>query len=85
MLAIKNVQFTKLLKAEGSVREFNFRKTVTDGKTVFHIDVTDARNNRISFFMQKQENAWKILPQQLPSWITQSETNLHDLIEEEMK
>ena len=85
MLTIKNVQFTKLLKAEGSVREFNFRKTVNEGQTIFHIDVTDNRNNRISFYMQKQDERWKIQPQQLPSWITQSETNLHELIEQEMK
>lgn len=83
MLAIKNIQFTKLLKAEGSLREFNFRKTVNAGKTAYSVDVTDSRNNRISFLMQKEEGNWKIQPQQLPSWITQSEGDLHNLIEEE--
>ena len=67
MLSIKNVQFTKLLKAEGRLREFNFRKTASEGKTVFNIDVTDDRSNRILFHMQKQDDLWKIQPQQLPA------------------
>jgi hypothetical protein len=85
MLSIKNVQFTKLLKAEGRLREFNFRKTASEGKTIFNIDVTDDRSNRILFHMQKQDDVWKIQPQQLPAWITKNETNLHEVIEQEMK
>jgi hypothetical protein len=86
MLTMKNVQFTKLLKAGISMREFNFRKTVTKEKTAyFHVDVTDDRNNRIAFNMEKIDGVWKIQSQQLPPWITDSETNLHELIESEMK
>jgi hypothetical protein len=85
MLSIKNVQFTKLLKAEGRLREFNFRKTSSEGQTVFNIDVTDDRSNRILFHMQKQDDLWKIQPQQLPAWITKNEIHLHEVIEEEMK
>jgi len=85
MLSIKNIQFTKLLKADGCLREFNFRKTANEGKTIFNIDVTDDRSNRIIFNMQKQDDLWKIQTQQLPSWITKSETNLHELIEQELK
>jgi hypothetical protein len=85
MLKIKNVQFTRLLKTEGSLKEFNFRKTINEGKIVFNIDVTDDRGNRILFYMQKQEEVWKIQPQELPSWILKSEKDLHELIEEEMQ
>jgi hypothetical protein len=85
MLSIKNVQFTKLLKAEGRLREFNFRKTASEGQTIFNIDVTDDRSNRILFHMQKQDDLWKIQPQQLPAWITKNEIHLHEVIEEEMK
>jgi hypothetical protein len=85
MLTIKNIQFTKLLKGESGLREFNFRKTANGGQTVFNIDVTDDRSNRIFFSMQKQDDVWKIQSQQLPSWITKNETSLHEVIEQELQ
>ena len=85
MLSNKNVQFTRLLKAEGTVREFNFRKTVNEGKVRFHVDVTDDRSNRLSFYMQKDDVDWKIQSQELPSWVIKSEKGLHDLIEQELQ
>jgi hypothetical protein len=85
MLAIKNIQFTKLLKGESGLREFNFRKTAIAGQTIFNIDVTDDRSNRIFFSMQKQDDVWKIQPAQLPSWITKNETSLHEVIELELQ
>ena len=85
MLSIKNVQFTRLLKAEGYLREFNFRKMVVEGKMIFIVDVTDERANRIFFDMEKQNDVWKLHQQQLPSWITMSERELHELIEQELQ
>jgi hypothetical protein len=85
MLSIKNVQFTKLLKGESGLREFNFRKTASEGQTVFSVDVTDDRSNRILFYMQKQDDVWKIQSRELPAWITKNEANLHNMIEEEMQ
>jgi len=84
LLSGKNVQFTKLLKADGLVREFNFRKRVVEEKTIFNVDVTDDRANRISFDMEKQNNVWKLNQQQLPTWIANSEKDLHELIEHEL-
>jgi hypothetical protein len=83
MPLIRNIQFTKLLKANGILREFNFRKSSTNGKIVFNVDVTDDRNNRIYFQMQKEDADWKIQQRELPAWITINETNFCELIEKE--
>ena len=85
MLTIRNIQFTKLLKADGRFREFNFRKTANDGKIIFNVDVTDDRSNRIVFRMQKEDSVWKIQPQDLPIWVINNETNLCELIESELQ
>ena len=85
MLSIRNIQFTKLLKAEGRLREFNFRSSDNKGKIVFHVDVTDDRNNRILFRMHKEDSSWKIQSQELPGWVIKNEANLCDLIEGELQ
>lgn len=82
---IKNIQFTKLVKADGRLREFNFRKVNGIQEGMFTVDVSDDRGNRILFRMQKEGNGWKIAEQQLPVWIRQNETTLNELIEEELK
>jgi len=82
----KNVQFTKLIKAEGRLREFNFRKYGDVlHKKLCSINVTDDRGNRITFDMCKQEDAWKITQSQLPLWILENETNFQQVIESEMQ
>lgn len=83
---IKNVQFTKVLKAEGRMREINFRKPNGREQALCTVDVSDDRGQRIIFSMQKDDNnSWKIVPQPLPVWITQLEKKLSDLIEEELQ
>ena len=82
---IKNIQFTRLVKADGRLREFNFRKQNGPQEGVFTVDVSDDRGNRIIFHMQKEDNIWKIVEQQLPEWIWKNEAKLNELIEEEMK
>jgi hypothetical protein len=82
----KNIQFTRLVKADGRLREFNFRKYRGDeGELLFSVDVVDDRGNRIIFKMKKDEGGWKIIPSQLPPWVTSNEKNFHDLIEEELE
>lgn len=82
---IKNIQFTKVLKAEGRMREFNFRKPNGREEAVCTVDVSDDRGQRIIFSMQKENGTWKILPQPLPAWIIQLESRLHEIIEEELQ
>jgi hypothetical protein len=81
---LKNVHFTKLLKASDRLREFNFR-LIPGSSNLFHVDVPDDRGNRIMFKMQKSDNSnWTIIDQQLPQWVYNSEQSLNNLIEEEI-
>lgn len=82
---IKNIQFTRVLKAEGRMREFNFRKPNGREQALATVDVSDDRGHRIIFNMQKEDNSWKIIPHMpLPSWIMQLENKFSELIEEEL-
>lgn len=81
----KNIQFTRHIKVNGLVREFNFRKISGSIDELFHVDVVDDRGNRIMFRMQKSGGgAWQLVPQPLPSWIGDAENQLHAAIEEEL-
>lgn len=83
---IKNVQFTKLVKADGQLREFNFRKISGSKEGLFSVDVSDDRGNRKMFKMAKSDNTWKIVGEDpLPEWIYKNENVFHQLIEEELK
>jgi len=82
---IKNIQFTKTIKADGRLREFNFRKLGGLQEGIFTVDVVDDRGNRIMFRMQKDDTTWKIVPQPLPDWILKTERVFHELIEEELQ
>lgn len=81
----RNIQFTRLLKADGRLKEFNFRKINGIKEGMFTVDVSDDRGNRIIFRMQKEDNGWKIIQQRLPQWIWENENNFHDLIEQELQ
>lgn len=83
---IKNVHFTKLVKISGrNVKEFNFRKMRSGEEDLFSVDVSDDRGNRIMFQMRKDGGAWTITEQVLPSWITEQEQRLNEIIEEELR
>jgi len=81
----KNIHFTKLVKVNGRLKEFNFRKLGGPNEGLFTVDVSDDRGNRILFRMQKEQESWKIQPQQLPTWVMDKENTFHDLIEEELR
>jgi hypothetical protein len=82
---IKNIQFTKLIKAEGRLREFNFRKPNGLEEALTTVDVSDDRGHRIIFNMKKEGGSWRIVQQPVPNWITQLEDKLSELIDEELK
>ena len=45
----KNIQFTRLVKADGRLREFNFRKyRGEEGELLFSVDVVDDRDHIVS-------------------------------------
>jgi hypothetical protein len=80
----KIVHFTRLIKAGGRLREFNFRKLRGLEQELFTVDTVDDRGNRILLRMQKNGNHWDILPQMLPKWIPENEEKLNEAIEDEL-
>ncbi len=79
----KIIHFTRLVKAGGRLREFNFRKLKTEGDELFNVDTVDDRGNRILFRMQKKDGSWKLFSEQaLPVWITENESKLGSEIDE---
>ena len=82
---IRNIQFTRLIKCDGQLKEFNFRKPNGKPEGSFTVDVIDARGNRIIFNMEMIDNTWKITTLQLPAWVLENETVFHEIIEEEFK
>ena len=83
---IKNIQFTKLVKADGQLREFNFRKVSGSKEGLFSVDVSDDRGNRKMFKMAKADNTWTIVKEDpMPDWIYKNERIFNELIEEELR
>ena len=82
----RNIQFTKLIKAAGQLREFNFRRVNAMYEELFTIDVSDDRGNRIMFKMRKEANEWVITTDQaIPDWIRTKTVEYNEAIEEELR
>lgn len=81
---VRNIQFTRLLKVDGRLKEFNFRKPNNREESLFTVDTAEEYGSRIIFYMQKNNTSWKIVPQELPSWIMEKENNFNEMIEEEL-
>ena len=82
----RNIQFTKLIKAEGRLREFNFRKVNGLHEELFTVDVSDDRGNRLMFKMFKDGNEWLITSDQIvPEWIKANSPRFNEAIEEELR
>jgi hypothetical protein len=83
---IRNIQFTKLLKVDGRLKEFNFRKLTGLNEGLITVDVSDDRGNRIMFTMQKSGAEYVFHNQPyLPDWVIKNEQNLSELIDAELQ
>ena len=81
----KVVHFTRLIKAGGRLREFNFRKLRQLDEEIFSVDTVDDRGNRILFYMRKDNNSgWSISQQPLPAWVVENESKLNEHILDEL-
>jgi hypothetical protein len=80
----RNLQFTKLIKAEGRLREFNFTRLTGLMEGIFSLDVVDDRGNRIIFQMKNSPDGWQLSEAGLPEWITANTPHLQQFIEEEL-
>lgn len=82
---IKAIQFTRLIKAGGRLREFNFRRATTAEQVYFSVNVVDDRGDRILFQLFQEQQAWRLGPQKVPVWVEQQEARLGEAIEEELR
>jgi hypothetical protein len=80
----RNLQFTKLIKADGRLREFNFTRLTGLMEGIFSLDVVDDRGNRIIFKMKQNPDGWEFSEPDLPGWVSASKPQLEQFIEEEL-
>lgn len=85
MQFVKMIQFTLLVKADGRLREFNFKKLRDPAEESFSVNVCNDRGDRVFFNMYKKDNGWKVQPGELPTWVMQNEKKLQEAVEDELK
>jgi hypothetical protein len=79
------VQFTRLVKINGRLREFNFRKLKSPVDELFTVNVCNDRGDRIIFNMTKTNGSWIISGEKLPDWVMQGEQDLGHAIDDELQ
>jgi hypothetical protein len=79
------VQFTKLIKAGGRLREFNFRKSQGTAGAIFNVDVPDERDNRYYIVFKQMANEWTLEKTNLPSWLVDTLPQIELAIKESEK
>jgi hypothetical protein len=65
----KNIQFTKLIKAGGRLREFNFRKSSSKSGPIFTVDVADHHDIRHYLIFRKDGDKWFLESKEIALWI----------------
>ena len=85
MQFVRMVQFTRLVKINGRLREFNFRKLKSPAEDLFSVNVVNDRGDRILFNMTRADSGWRITPDKLPDWILQGEQELGQAVDEELQ
>ena len=78
MITATNIAFTLLIKINGRLREFNFRKR---SEVNYDTDTNDDYTNRYFFKMEKVEGAWKIVGKELPKWLLENEIQIGEALE----
>lgn len=79
----KMIHFTRLVKIDGRLREFNFRKNNNAGPYVFDVDTADDRGNRMFMRLLREDSDWQLTSkQELPSWISNNKDQLVSELEE---
>ena len=72
-----NVAFTELIKINGRLREFNFRKR---NEMLYNVDTSDERGTRYMFQLLKEDDGWKIQGIDIPGWIMNSRSLLEEIV-----
>ena len=81
---IKAVQFSLLIKADGKLREFNFRKINNTSEETLAANVCNERGERYFFDMKKQESGWEFSPTNLPDLIEKNKKMIRQAIDDEL-
>jgi hypothetical protein len=76
----KNIQFSALIKAGASLREFNFRRSTRTDEEPYFVDVADERGERRYFSMTRQSGGWRLTGAALPAWVVSAEKQLEEAI-----
>lgn len=78
-----NIQFTLLVKIEGRLREFNFRKRTEQS---YDVDVADESGARFQFRWKEVGGAWELQQgaADLPDWITRNTSSLREKFHEHL-
>jgi hypothetical protein len=82
MAILKHIQFTCLIKANGRLKEFNFRKKSGLPELVYEVDVSDEKGNRHYFSMQLNGKKWSITEKDVAKWIQEVTAEVQTAIEE---
>jgi len=77
----KQVQFSKYIKIEGQLKEFNFLKLNKNDFPTYTVDVSDERGRRFIFLLAQDGKEWKITGDDLPNWILDAKGLLQQEVE----
>ena len=78
--------FSKLIKAGGQLREFNFKLASLNDLSRYIVDVPDDKGERIMFSAYRNANGeWKIAAQLMPFWVHEAEMLLGEAIDENIE
>lgn len=81
MATLRNIQFTKLIKTGGSLREFNFRKNQGKDSPMFIVDVAEQKDERQYLFFRQEEKRWVLEKRNLIAWIEDALPEIEKAIE----
>lgn len=76
----KNIQFTRLIKAGGRLREFNFRKSNAISGPIFTVDVVDHHDVRHYLIFRKDGEAWILQSKEIANWIEEVMPQIKDVL-----
>ncbi|WP_460762132.1 hypothetical protein [Niabella terrae] len=80
---VKIVHFTRLVKINNRLREFNFKKNNNAGDYVFDIDTADDRGNRIFFRLIRENDTWRAESKdEVPEWVESHKDQLVSELQE---
>jgi hypothetical protein len=82
MIQPKNIQFTRLIKAGGRLREFNFRKSQGLKDAMFTVDVASETGERHYIIFRLLNQQWVLENKELVPWVEEILPQIENEIQE---